>query len=1274
MKMKFTFLVLMLLSFGYWKSNAQLAGGTYTINSALPTGGTNYASFSAAVSAMSSGVSGPVVFNVVAGSGPYTEQVTIGAITGASATNTIKFNGNGATVQYTSTATYTGVFMLNGASYVKIDSLTIKALSTTYAYGVFLHNSCNYDSLTRCTIDVSASTSTSSTNGFGLRIASTASSASTTGTGASNSYFGKNKIVASTATGGCYYGIYNYGINTNNVFEKNDVQNTYYYGIYNAYSVGNKLLYNTVSRPNKVACYSYYYGLYNYYAGAGTQLIGNRIFSLDGTGYTYTYAYYYCIYNYYSTGTAAAPILIANNLVYNTPAYYGLASYTYTGGDYTNIYHNTVSIDNTYTGYSSTNYGLYVYYPPATMNIKNNNVSIKGGSSSSTKYGMYIYPTMAAGTLARNNIYVNSSGTQYYAYYNSTSYNTLTDFLTANAPLQSGSVSVDPVYASVGTGNFAPTNTAMFGNGVNVQSVVPIDIVGQPRLTAPAPGAFEFQANGTNNAGMVALTDPLGNYCPGPNPVKVSIYNAGTNNINNVIVNWSLNGVIQTAVNYTQTLVPLTSTTGSPVGNLTLGNAALTAGVPVTLKVWTSSPNGAADIINTNDTITATLTALSLSVDALRDTVCLNRGAAIYLTPSAGYTAGTLQWQSSVNSGATWDSIPNSDITSYVTPNLTGNTWFRLRMKTGNNICYSDTSRISITNPQLLSHTPDTSRCGAGTMTLNAVASANAQVKWFNSSTAVDPVATGNQYVTPYLGSTTSFWVSAGVPNAQPTPTNVVVAGTSTTASGTYMPFYYYYSGTINQYIVTAAELQAQGYAAGNINGLGLAVVAAGAPDLGSVTIKIGNTNLNVFTALVTTGLQTVYTTSAYTLQANSTNWFDFQNPFYWDGVSNIVVSICKNGNTGSTSNTFAGKYNSGDNKAAYYYASTDLCTTPPSTSYVTYYRPNMLFKMTSACEASRQKIDVVIHPVPVVDLGADINVCVDEGAGEVLDAGLQPNAGQYLWDDQSTSQVRAVFTSGIYNVKVTNQFNCFNSDTIRVILRRNPVVELGSDTTVCNGVLLPLDAGTNGIEYFWNTGATTRNINASSAGTYIAFVTNQDGCTTIDTINVTMQGELPSVQGIQVTNNGQYTFHFTAVNPQNVIGYSWDFGDNSVPSYQASPVHTYPDAGNYTVVLRLSSTCGFVSDTLSAHIVGIHQINVSKEALNIYPNPTTGSATVVVDGTLKMERLEVYNVVGQIVYKSEAQSKDKHVIELGSIAPGVYTVQVYTDKGTVSRKIEVLK
>ncbi|RYZ44453.1 MAG: hypothetical protein EOP49_27100, partial [Sphingobacteriales bacterium] len=544
------------------------------------------------------------------------------------------------------------------------------------------------------------------------------------------------------------------------------------------------------------------------------------------------------------------------------------------------------------------------------------------------------------------------------------------------------------------------------------------------------------------------------------------------------------------------------------------------------------------DPIPTNDTLSDTLKAVKLTVDAVKDTVCLNRNAVIALAPGAGFTTGALQWERSTNNGGLWSPIANSDITNYATPNLTGNTWFRVKMTSAPNTCYSDTAKIYTTDPQLLTSTPDTSRCGPGTMTLVGTTTANSVVKWFDAPNSATPVATGNTFVTPYLGQTDTFYVSAGVPNAQPGDAmNITSTSGYTISTGYYMPFYGYNTSSKVEYIYTAQELTAQGFSAGFINSVGISAGSLGMPNVGSANISMKLTNATTpITTFQTTGMTTVYSNPSLTLTPNAINTFNFQVPFYWDGVSNIYISFCNTGGQGSGSNTINGYYNSANYRSVYGYSSTiNMCTTTNVQSTM-YYVPSLYVKMTSACETNKKAIRVVVNPLPAVDLGPDVNKCVDQDQAEVLDAGVQPYTPQFLWDNGTTSQVRAVTETGVYNVKVTNQFGCHNSDTVNVILRDNPIVKLGNDTTVCNGVVLTLNPGNSGIEYFWNTGQTSQSINVSSAGVYNVFVTNSVGCTKADTIVINMEGELPTIQGINVTNNGQFTFHFTAINPDKII------------------------------------------------------------------------------------------------------------------------------------------
>ncbi len=663
----------------------------------------------------------------------------------------------------------------------------------------------------------------------------------------------------------------------------------------------------------------------------------------------------------------------------------------------------------------------------------------------------------------------------------------------------------------------------------------------------------------------------------------------------------------------------------------------------------------------------------NVTIKAFPDTICVSGTSSMTLDTNAGYYAGSIQWQDSIPGvSASFTNIAGANSPAYVTPNLTfgQNRYYRAQIRSGATICQAPVKYIVIANPTII-NAPDSFNCGPGTVTLSAQVGGNGVAQWYDSPTANIPVGSGSPWTTPYLGTTTTYYLASSSGTPQPPPT--FMGSGTTTSSTTYTPYYRGSWGQKTQYLIRASELLAAGFSAGQITSIGFNVTTAGA-NLTNLTFSMGHTTLNALPATYQTGLQPVYTAASFTPVANSVNDHVFQTPFYWNGVDNIILEKCANNpNTGTSTTVTYSAMPAGTSIYSYNNVN-DHCSNPTSTIFTTSSRPNIRVTMRGACESPREPVIAYIHPKPVVDLGPDINECVDAGAVKILDAGVQPHNPQFLWDNGSISQVRAVNTSGTYMVTVTNQYTCANSDTINVILRKNPVVELGNDTTVCNGVVLALDAGNEGISYFWNTGQTTQEINVSNPGSYNVFVTNNLGCTKADTIVVNMAGELPTISGINISNNGVNTFYFTAVNPQNVIGYDWDFGDGTPHSYQASPTHTYANSGNYVVVLRLSSTCGFYDDSTSAHIVGINPVNVGNEELMVYPNPSRETATILNKSGLKMERIEMYNILGQVVYRSEADSKDKHILKMNALASGIYTIQVYTDKGTIARKLEVLK
>ena len=147
--------------------------------------------------------------------------------------------------------------------------------------------------------------------------------------------------------------------------------------------------------------------------------------------------------------------------------------------------------------------------------------------------------------------------------------------------------------------------------------------------------------------------------------------------------------------------------------------------------------------------------------------------------------------------------------------------------------------------------------------------------------------------------------------------------------------------------------------------------------------------------------------------------------------------------------------------------------------------------------------IQVSTAASPVVDLGNDTTLC--PGATLILDA-AEPGAS-YQWQNGPVTSSITVVQAGTYSVTVANIAGCSDTDAITVQYASPNAVELGNDTTICQGNTVPLDATLPGSSYLWSTGATTATITVASTGTYAVSVI-QGACTVNDAILVTV---LPS-------------------------------------------------------------------------------------------------------------------------------------------------------------------
>lgn len=140
----------------------------------------------------------------------------------------------------------------------------------------------------------------------------------------------------------------------------------------------------------------------------------------------------------------------------------------------------------------------------------------------------------------------------------------------------------------------------------------------------------------------------------------------------------------------------------------------------------------------------------------------------------------------------------------------------------------------------------------------------------------------------------------------------------------------------------------------------------------------------------------------------------------------------------------------------------------------------------------------------------------------------------------------------------------------------------------------------------------------------------------------------------------------------QQAYSYVWLFGNGSY-SKQTDPVYTFPEHGQYNLCLVASNGCE--TDTFCTGITtGMPPIS-AESSLKIWPNPATGSATISFstiefpDATIRL-----FNTCGQLledVSVGEA-APGEFRIDLSTLRPGLYLVQLSSRSATLTRKLVV--
>ena len=163
-------------------------------------------------------------------------------------------------------------------------------------------------------------------------------------------------------------------------------------------------------------------------------------------------------------------------------------------------------------------------------------------------------------------------------------------------------------------------------------------------------------------------------------------------------------------------------------------------------------------------------------------------------------------------------------------------------------------------------------------------------------------------------------------------------------------------------------------------------------------------------------------------------------------------------------------------------------------------YLINVLEISEHGCSGDTLSLTVQIEG-PEIDLGGDNYIC----EGEVFSIDLSGEYNTYLWHDGTTGSSFTTSEEGKISVRVDDEYGCQDTDSLYLTVNPLPMVDLGSDTTLCGDLGMELDAGPDGIYYDWSTGDNSREITVYMGDKQLISVIVEDeyGCISSDSIEV---------------------------------------------------------------------------------------------------------------------------------------------------------------------------
>jgi subtilisin-like proprotein convertase family protein len=202
--------------------------------------------------------------------------------------------------------------------------------------------------------------------------------------------------------------------------------------------------------------------------------------------------------------------------------------------------------------------------------------------------------------------------------------------------------------------------------------------------------------------------------------------------------------------------------------------------------------------------------------------------------------------------------------------------------------------------------------------------------------------------------------------------------------------------------------------------------------------------------------------------------------------------------------------------------------------------------------------INLVGNCVPECDLAITSSVISDENCGNIdgiinLTVFTTNGPATYAWNNGATAEDLSGLSAGTYDVIITDLEGCEVIEAFTLVNSTGglSITSINTTNEYCGNGQGAADATVTGgaqpYTYSWNNGATTQDLTAVAAGTYTLTVTDDNGCSVVQTVDIINDaGTLAQTYGNavdEVCSNGNGSIDIIIEGGQQPYTYNWSNG-----------------------------------------------------------------------------------------------------------------------------------